>query len=392
MASDSEDDRFDDVDENEEDSEISNPSVLSKYKDAGEIANRCLAYVLGEVAVGKKVVDICVAGDKYMEEQLAKTYKSTKVEKGIAFPTCISINNVAGHFSPLQGDETTIQDGDVVKVDLGVQIDGFISMAAHTIVAGTAGATGRKADVILAAHYAAEAAHRLIKPGKKNSDVTAAIAKIAEQYKVSPLEGVLSHQLKRYIVDGNNVIINKESLENKVEEFEFEENQVYCVDILMSSGEGKAKELETKTTVYKRAVDREYNLKMKASRYVFNEINQRFPTFPFTLRALDENRGRLGITEMLKHELLYSYPVLFEKSGEFIAQIKFTVMITPTATVRLNGPIEIKNVTSEHKIEDKEILDILAQGTKRAKKNKKNKKKKAPASEQKKEAEPMKTN
>ena len=92
--------------------------------------------------------------------------------------------------------------------------------------------------------------------------------------------------MKRFIVDGNQSIINKETLEHKVEEFEFEENQVYCVDILMSSGEGKAKEIETKTTVYKRAVDREYNLKMKASRYVFNEINQRFPTFPFTLRYL----------------------------------------------------------------------------------------------------------
>lgn len=75
-----------------------------------------LNFVLGELAVGKKVVDICTAGDKFLEDNLANVYKSAKVEKGIAFPTCISINNVAGHFSPLADDETTIQDGDVVKV------------------------------------------------------------------------------------------------------------------------------------------------------------------------------------------------------------------------------------------------------------------------------------
>ena len=75
-----------------------------------------MTFVLEQLAVGKKVVDICVAGDKYMEDQLATVYKSAKVEKGISFPTCLSINNLAGHFSPLLGDETTIQEGDVVKV------------------------------------------------------------------------------------------------------------------------------------------------------------------------------------------------------------------------------------------------------------------------------------
>lgn len=77
-------------------------------------------------------------------------------------------------------------------------------MAAHTVVVGTSGATGRKADVIMAAHYAAEAAHRLLKPGKKNTDVTAAISKIAEQYKVSPLEGMDETIFYRYCTQDVN--------------------------------------------------------------------------------------------------------------------------------------------------------------------------------------------
>ena len=118
--------------------------------------------------------------------------------------------------------------------------------------------------------------------------MTQDIKTVAETYKVNPMEGVLSHQMKRYIVDANKVIINKESIENKVDEFEFEEGEVYCIDILMSTGEGKSKESEARTTVYKRAVDQTYLLKLKAARDALNEINKKFPTFPFTLRYANE--------------------------------------------------------------------------------------------------------
>jgi len=229
--------------------------------------------------------------------------------------------------------------------------------------------------VICAAHYAAECAHRLIKPGKKNTEVTEVINKVAEEFKCEALEGVLSHQMKRFVIDGNKVIISKSTLEHKVDEFEFEENQVYGVDIVVSTGEGKAKEMETRTTIFKRAVDQNYLLKMKAARYVFNEINTRFPTLPFTLRALDETRARLGITECLKHDLVNPYPVLFEKQGEYIAQFKFTVLLLPSGTMRLNShPLPF--VSSEHKIEDQSINAILQMSTKRTKKTKKKKKKK----------------
>jgi len=63
------------------------------------------------------------------------------MEKGIAFPTCISSNDICGHYSPLISDaadkekpQCTLAEGDVVKVDLGVHIDGFISLLGHTVV------------------------------------------------------------------------------------------------------------------------------------------------------------------------------------------------------------------------------------------------------------------
>jgi len=395
----SDDDRMDeDVESGEEEEEspdLPDSDVVTKYKTGAEITNRALAQVIAECLPGKKVYDLCVLGDKLMLDAVNSVFKTKNLEKGVAFPTCVSVNNVVGHYSPLEGDTVTLQEGDVVKVDLGVQIDGFISMAAHTVVASStanAPVTGRKADVILAAHYAAECAHRLLKPGKKNSDVTEAIKKVAEQFKVSPVEGVISHQMKRFVIDGNNCIINKETLEHKVEEFEFEENQAYCIDIVMSTGEGKAREMETRTTVYKRAVDQNYLLKLKAARYVFNEINSRFPTFPFTVRALEEKKGKLGITEMLKHDLLHPYPVLYEKNGEFVAQVKFTVLILGSATDRITGHPLGTNVVSENKIEDPSVNAILALGTKRTKKNKKKKTSEKKKTEGTDKAAPMETN
>jgi hypothetical protein len=82
----------------------------------------------------------------------------------------------------------------------------------------------------------------------------------------------------------------------------------------VSSGEGKVRVLDEKeTTVYKRALDQEYKLKLKASRSIFSEINKKHPTMPFTTRNLDSKQSRLGLVECLNHGLLHPYPVLHEK-------------------------------------------------------------------------------
>eukprot|EP01116_Phalansterium_solitarium_P002001 TRINITY_DN11860_c1_g1_i1.p1 TRINITY_DN11860_c1_g1~~TRINITY_DN11860_c1_g1_i1.p1 ORF type:complete len:406 (+),score=147.45 TRINITY_DN11860_c1_g1_i1:49-1218(+) len=365
-------------DETNEGGELT-PKIIDAYKSAAAIANNVLATVVAAVTPGKKIVDLCALGDKLITDQTGAVYNKEKVEKGIAFPTCVSVNNCAGHFSPLLNDTTVIAEGDLVKVDLGVHIDGYVSVIAHTLVASSAPpsapTTGRKADVICAAHYAAECVHRLIKPGKKNTEVTDVIQKVADAYKTQPVEGVLSHQTKRFVIDGNNVILNKVALEQKVDEFEFEENQVYGVDVVVSSGDGKVRELEARTTVYKRAVEAQYQLKTKAARQVLNEVNAKFPTFPFSLRGLeDEKQARLGIVECVRHDLMHPYPTLFEKPGEFVAQFKYTVLVLPSSTLRLNAhPLPF--VASDYKIEDPAILAILAQGTKRSKKSKSKKKK-----------------
>jgi curved DNA binding protein len=169
-----------------------------------------------------------------------------------------------------------------------VHIDGYIACVAHSTIATAGKETieGRKADVICAAWHAADVALKLMRPGKTNQDVSEAIGQIATAYKCNPVEGVLSHEIRRFIIDGDRVIINKPTKEQKVETFTFSEGEAYTIDIVMSTGEGKTREVESRTTVYKRAPESAYSLKLKASRYVLNEISEKSPVLPFSLRLV----------------------------------------------------------------------------------------------------------
>ncbi len=159
---------------------------------------------------------------------------------------------------------TDFYEGDVAKIDLWVHINGFSSVVAHTIVVQSKEevVTGKKADVILAAYNALQAAIRnmYIKPQNTNNAVTNATKKICDAYKVSPIEGVLSHRMRRDIIDGPEVFINNATFDQKVEERSFEFGDVFGLDAIVSSGEGKPKETELRTTVYKRAIETTYKL------------------------------------------------------------------------------------------------------------------------------------
>jgi len=367
----------------DEEKTIADDVVVTKYNMAAKIANDVLKKLIAECKDGASVRETCDIGDKTILDETSKIYKKDKeLKKGIGFPTCISINDVIGHFSPLASEgDATMKDGDVVKIDLGVHVDGFIAIVAHTVVIGSSTekkVTGRKADVLLAAHYATEAAYRLVKPGNSNEDVTNIVTKVAEQFKCKPVEGMLSHQLQQNIIDGEKTIIQNPSDAQKKDhkKIEFELHEVYGVDVYISTGDGKSKEGDVRTTVYKKS-DQTYALKMKASRMFYSEASNKFGTMPFTLRAFDdEKKARLGIGECVNHELMIPYQVLYEKDGEYVAQFKFTVLLMPTGPLRItNGNFNVNIAESEHNIVDEDIKKLLA--TNVSKQGQKKKKKKA---------------
>ena len=237
---------------------VDKPAVLDKYKAAAQVTNLALEKVISLCVPGADIYTICNTGDKFIDEELRKVFnnkKSKKLERGIAFPTCVSVNHVFGHYSPFKEETTTLNAGDVAKIDLGCHLDGFVAQAAHTVVVGDAKVTGKQADVVLAGYNAFLAAQRQIKEGATNASVTEVIAKVCEEFGVNAVEGVLSHKMKRHLIDGNDVIINKETPDQKVADYEFAPGDVFGLDIFVSSGEGKPKEGDLRTTVYKRELD-----------------------------------------------------------------------------------------------------------------------------------------
>ena len=124
---------------------------------------------------GADVSNICGTIDSYIDEELKTVFsnkKSKKLERGIAFPCCISVNEICGHCSPCPEDTFPLKNEDLVKIEFGAHIDGYATGLAHTIVIGGK-AKGKQADVILAAYDAFLAASRSIKLGGLNQDVTA---------------------------------------------------------------------------------------------------------------------------------------------------------------------------------------------------------------------------
>jgi len=363
--------------EEEECPDCSSGKVLQGYLHIGKIVTIVITELIKRCVAGANVWDLCEYGDNEIIARLGETHKKTK-EKGVGFPTSISVNHIAGHYSPLKREGAyVLQDGDVVKIDIGGHFDGFCVCMAHTVPIGPVDA--RKAEVIKAAWDACQASKRLLAPGKQNKEVTEIFKKVADDYKVNVMEGVLSHETKQYVIDHENCIISKSTAEHQVEDYEFEPNKIMIIDVVMTTGKGKPSERDERTTIYKRVVENTYDLKINAARALIKTINKEHPCFPFTLRALGRDAIRkalLGVKACLEHDLIQPYPVLQEKKGEFIAQFKYTALLLPTVTKFLEPPfLNLALIKTDKNVVDEDVKKLLSISLKKKKGKRKKKKK-----------------
>lgn len=388
----------------EEITDLSNSDVCTKYQEASKIVNLTLEGLVSQTIVGAQVLELCEFGTTVMETAASKLYTKKvdgkSIDRGVAFPVCVSVNDVVCNFSPLEvkndsEPEATppLKAGDIVKFDLGCHLDGYIAVAAHTVVVKeTADSPAPPEDLELskcavATYNAMLVAAATIAAGKSNSDVTAAVDRVAKAYGVTPISSVRMHQMKRYVLDGVKEVALKELSpddpeEEKVPDCTFEQAEVYAVDVAMSTGDGKARPGAMRTTVFKRNVEQQYGLKVKASRQLLAEVDKKYPTLPFTMRNLTDVRAaKLGITECVNHGLVTPYPSLHDYSGK-VAHFKCTVLLLPSGTARVTGLKLPEYFTTETEA-DEETQKILqeiseAEAKKAAKKaaKKKNKKKK----------------
>jgi curved DNA binding protein len=381
------------------------PRAFSYLQDAGRIADEVLKYVIEQCKPSSDIYTICQNSDLLIREKLSKIYTKKKFIKGIAFPTSIALNEVCGNYSPLNeesGDPheyKILSEGDIAKISLGVEINGFAALVGHTIIVSEKKEkiTGPKADVILAAYNSIQAALRLMTKENTNNNITDTISKICNDYGVNPIEGVLSHRMKRDIIDGLETIINKSTLDQKVDERKFEHGDVFGLSVIVSTGEGKPKETSIKTSIYKRALETTYKLRTDSGRRLLSVVENNFYSFPFSFSAFDKEENiklkqkinnfkttmKMGLSECTKNDLLHGYPVLTEKKGDFVAEFTYTIAVRNEGPIVISGlNLDLNQFESDKKITDENIkkelekdLDNYLPNFKRTKKEEKKKKK-----------------
>ncbi|KAK5077961.1 hypothetical protein LTS08_003197 [Lithohypha guttulata] len=365
---------------------------------------------VGWLSEGAKILELCEKGDALLDEEIGKVYKGKKIQKGVATPCTISPSSHVTPFTPLASEDdagTELKAGEVVKIQLGAQIDGFGAIVGGNVVVPPKGEKkakieGREADLLLATHYANELLLRLmVPPGllsagtdeeKKKasaekppsqSKMIQLVEKVAAAYEVKVVQHTTSWLFERNDIEGKKKIILSPAADSSKGEGSPEVGEVWGVEVGMSLGSGKVKDLDKRSTLMRRTAIT-YGLKRPSSRQVLSEIVKKFGTFPFSLRQLDDEKaGKVGVIECVRNGVLREYKPAADSEGAPVSRMFSTVAITKNGLTRLAAPpaLDLDTVKSDKKITDEEVLKILerplSKSTGTKSKNKKKKKKTA---------------
>ena len=287
-------------------------AVFRNYIKAGRIAKEVREEARKIVREGASVLQICETVEKLI------------IDKGgrLAFPCNICINEVAAHYSPPPGGKKVVPEGSLVKVDLGVHIDGYIADTATSI-----GFDPKYDDMINAANDALEQAINVLRPGIKLSEVGGIGQKTIERYGFKPIRNLTGHQVARYVIHTGRSIPNVSGFDG----FRISEDDVCAIEPFVTTSSASG-EVVGGDEAHIFRFQREKSVKSASARILLKEIKSRFRTLPFSERwlkgILPEDELDLTLSELLSNKCLAAYPVLVEASGNVVAQAEHTVIIT----------------------------------------------------------------
>ena len=166
--------------------------IQDSFLKAGRIAAEALAYGQKKIKVGVSLREVCDAVEQ----------KIIALGGGIAFPAQTSLNHVAAHNCPGPEDETVYQEGDVVKLDVGVHIQGYVADNACTVNLGS------HDDLVKASRDAVNAAIRILQPGLPVCAIGKVVEEIITSYDLEPIRNLCGHGLGQFKVHTSPTIPN----------------------------------------------------------------------------------------------------------------------------------------------------------------------------------------
>ena len=284
------------------------------YIQAGKIAGEVRENVRKTDWVGKTVFEIC----EHVESEIKK--RGAKC----AFPVNTSINEVAAHYTAEPNDPLVIKDDDLVKIDLGAQINGHIADTAVTVCYNA-----EFDSMVQAAELSLSNAMSMMKVGVKSSDVGRTIEKTIKQMGFLPIANLSGHSLDQYTIHAGKSVPNIWSIGS----FTFNENQAFACEPFVTTGEGLGFVHEGKIkNIF--ALSSRKKTKDKDADKMLDYIWQNFNLLPFALRWLtsewEEKEARRLLEILVKKKAVHAYPILVEGNGQRVTQAEHTFIPNET--------------------------------------------------------------
>ncbi|MHC1586038.1 MAG: type II methionyl aminopeptidase [Candidatus Hecatellaceae archaeon] len=282
---------------------------LEKLRLAGKIASKVRRWVVGEVKPGISVLSLC----EKVEEEIRRLGGQP------AFPCNVDINEVGAHYTASPAETLTIPEGALVKVDLGVHIDGYIADTAVSVCLSPEYELLKEA-----AEQALDNAIEAIRPGVKASEVGFVVQRTIEAMGLKPIRNLTGHGIGRYLIHTGKHIPNVASIDG----MRLEAGELYAVEPFVTlrdaAGEVVSGPCGNIYRVSKRKVP-----KKEPAKTVMSQILERFKTLPFSPRWLkgDSSKVMEGFQQLIRERHVSCYPTLIEASGKPIAQAEHTILI-----------------------------------------------------------------
>jgi methionyl aminopeptidase len=281
-----------------------NDEIFEKYRDAGVLAAKILRRSAQEIRIGGSYLDLIESIEVQVEEEGA----------ALAFPLNLSLNEDAAHDTASPGDARVFTKGDVAKLDLGVQIDGYIADTATTIDLGS------NSLLLEASERALDAAIKAVRPGATAGDIGAAIQKEIECRGYRPISNLTGHGLDRYILHRPPTIPNVGVNGGVV----LEEGMVFAIEPFATTGSGHVGE-KTRKEIYSQVSQKP--VRIPAARAILDKVKDRHG-LPFARRWIDGKKLDIALSSLVRSQVLHVYPVLSDIPGSLVSQHEHTVIVT----------------------------------------------------------------
>ena len=277
---------------------------VEKHREAGRI----------HAAVSETARDMVEEGASLLD--LAETVEQEIHEEGAepAFPVNISRDEEAAHATPSRGDEETFGE-EMVNVDIGVHVDGWIADAAFTV-----DMSGND-ELVEASRAAVDAAVDLVEAGVSTAELGRAIEETIDGYGFNPVYNLTGHGLGEYEQHTSPSVPNR-AVDQGVT---LEAGDVVAIEPFATDGRGKVKEGGNEEIYSLQNPDA--RIRSRNARDLIETVQDEYRTLPFAKRWLDDDRLDMNLRRLKSSEVVEGYPVLKERDGFFVSQAEHTVIV-----------------------------------------------------------------